>query len=46
MSVQDEGFEAPVWLVLVLAGVGIVGVVALLVLAPGRKAPRIEGRSI
>ncbi len=46
VSVQDEGFEAPVWLVLVLAGVGIVGVVALLVLAPGRKAPRIEGRSI
>ena len=46
VSVQDEGFEAPVWLVLVLAGIGIVGVVALLILGPGRKAPRIEGRSI
>jgi hypothetical protein len=46
VSVQDEGFEAPVWLVLVLAGIGIGGVVALLILAPGRKAPRIEGRSI
>lgn len=40
VHVDDEGFEAPVWLVLGLAGIGIVGVVSLLVL--GRR-PRIEG---
>lgn len=34
VRVEDQGFEAPVWLVVLLAAVGIAGVVALLVLGP------------
>jgi hypothetical protein len=36
-AVHDEGFKAPVWLVVVLALAGIGGVVALLVLGPRRR---------
>jgi hypothetical protein len=40
VRVEDEGFEAPVWLVLLLAGVGILGVITLLVLGP-RRSPEV-----
>jgi hypothetical protein len=40
VRVDDEAFEAPVWLVVLLAAVGIAGVISLLVL--GRR-PTLEG---
>jgi hypothetical protein len=36
-AVHDDGFEAPVWLVVLLALAGIGGVIALLVLGPRRR---------
>ena len=33
VKVQDDAFEAPVWLVVLLAAVGIAGVVTLLILS-------------
>jgi hypothetical protein len=42
VRVDDDAFEAPVWLVVVLAGIGIAGVISLLVL--GRR-PDLEGTS-
>jgi hypothetical protein len=40
VRVDDDGFEAPVWLVVGLAAIGIAGVISLLVL--GRR-PHLEG---
>lgn len=45
VSVEDEGFEAPVWLVLGLAALGILGVIWLLILDPRRTVPGTEGSS-
>jgi hypothetical protein len=36
-TVHDDSFKAPVWLVVVLALAGIGGVIALLLLGPGRR---------
>jgi hypothetical protein len=44
VDVEDEGFQAATWLVLLLAGLGIAGVLALLVLG-GRSAIDHEGSS-
>jgi hypothetical protein len=44
VRVDDDGFQAATWLVLLLAGVGIVGVLALL-LVGGRSATTSEGSS-